>query len=150
MCRANKSVTFNFDFLEILRCSKAFCSNYFWGGGEKKKPGEKIFNEVLTICTNHQILFGWSNQRKWNWQDMWHAWVSLKMHMGVRCDKRNERDHFEGRDVPTTTAWTSILKQQDERASTGFIWLMIRKLAGCIEHVNQPSVFVECDAFPEQ
>ena len=31
------------------------------------------------ICTPHQILFGWSNQKEWDGQCMWHVWETGEM-----------------------------------------------------------------------
>jgi hypothetical protein len=41
-------------------------------------------------------------------------------------------------------ALTWILREEDERLWTEFIWLMIVKVVGCCEHGNEPLGSVRC------
>ena len=56
-----------------------------------------------------------------------------------------ERDHMQDLDINGRIALTCILREEDERMWTGFIWLMIVKVVGCFERGNEHSGSIRCE-----
>jgi hypothetical protein len=55
---------------------------------------------------------------------------------------------FEGRPFPVlSTALEKILKKQDVRMWTGFIWLRIGSTGGLLQHVNKPFGSIKGEVF---
>jgi hypothetical protein len=82
-----------------------------------------INSHFSEVCTPHQILFGWSNQKEWEGWDTWHVWLTGVVHKGFWWGHLRERDHLEdlGADGMITLKWN--FKTWDREAWTDFIWL---------------------------
>jgi len=86
------------------------------------------------ICTAHQVLFGRSNQEKWDGQGMWHVW-------------KPERDRLEVLGVNRMIILKCIFMKWDGRRGLDWSGSGERKVAGCCEHSNEPSGSVQRGEF---
>ena len=57
--------------------------------------GEDYITRSFTLCTPHQILFGWANRDEREGLGMWHVWAIWGVYIGFRWGSLGERDHLE-------------------------------------------------------
>jgi len=104
----------------------------------------RLHNEELHL---HKILLGWSNERGWDWQDMYHAWEKWEICTIFWLENLKGRDQSHDLGVGGRTISEFILGKYGGkvRNSSG-----LSSVAGSCGHGNAPSGSIQCGEFAYQ